>query len=377
MLGNYKIENNKIKFVGNKVVEPIDDVRERKFKPMSSNELFASLSENDHYYHLHVIDNAVFFAAVEYFKQQGVDWCNLPLTTKMISSPGEIYAGKKLDYTTDALPVNLKWFDSEDIYLAESSQFYLEIRLVIDQLDKVFSIYNSFRKEATDFSHLVEFQHIEFEGIVSFEENIEMYVGLLRHVTNYIVTNHRDSLAHYLTDEEIDQLQTSFDEKNITTITFKDTMKLLHENLGDHKYKKVTLENFGSYEEVALTRILNTHANVIEFPIEEIPFYHDASFTDKEGKKYAKNADFILLGYREVIGSGRRITDLEAIQKKAEFFNLPKEDYEPYIDLRKLENYKETCGFGLGWQRYVQWLTKMPYIWDVSHIPRGEHTPRP
>ena len=377
MLGNYTIENHKVKFLGNKVVDPIEDVRGDKFKPMSSSELFISLTKDDHFFHLHAIDNAVFFATIEYFRHQSVDWCNLPLTTKMISSPGEIYAGKKLDYTTDALPVNLKWFDAEDIYLAESSQFYLEIRLVIERLDKVFSIYNSFRKEAADFSHLSEFQHIEFEGKVSFEENIKMYIGLLRHITDYVIKNHRNSLAYYLNDEEIDELRTSFDEKNITTITFTDAMKLLYENIGDDKYKKVSLENFGSYEEVALTRILNTHANVVEFPIEEIPFYHDVSFADVDGKKYAKNADFILLGYREVVGSGRRITNLDAIQKKAEFFNLPNEDYEPYVNLRKLKNYKETCGFGLGWQRYVQWLIKMPYIWNVSHIPRGEHAPRP
>jgi aspartyl/asparaginyl-tRNA synthetase len=53
------------------------------------------------------------------------------------------------------------------------------------------------------------------------------------------------------------------------------------------------------------------------------------------------------------------------------------EDYEPYINLRELPNYKTTCGFGLGWQRYTQWLLKMPFIWQMSHIPRSEHLPKP
>ncbi|MDQ1344253.1 MAG: asparaginyl-tRNA synthetase [Patescibacteria group bacterium] len=30
--------------------------------------------------------------------------------------------------------------------------------------DSVFSIYNSFRKEPSDATHLSEFQHVEFEG---------------------------------------------------------------------------------------------------------------------------------------------------------------------------------------------------------------------
>src|SRR5690606_30000686 len=117
---------------------------------------------------------------------------------------------------------------------------------------------------------------------------------------------------------------------NIETLTFTDAMKLLREETKDKKYDEVSLKHFGSYEEVALTRILGKHVNVIEFPVEEIPFYHDASFTSVDGKKYAKNADLILLGYREVVGSGRRITNLEAIREKAKFFNLPAEDYEPY-----------------------------------------------
>lgn len=377
MLGVYSVDSGKIVYNGNNFINPISDVTNIKFKPTSSKELLDKLTNSRHFYHLHNIDNAIFYSSVEYFKSIGASWCNLPVTTKMISSPGEIYAGKKLNYTTDALPISLDWFDAGKIFLAESSQFYLELRLLIDRLDKVFSIYNSFRKEPADFSHLSEFQHIEFEGHVSFEENIKIYVGLLRYITKFIIENNYEDLSYYLSKSEIKDLETSFDDVNIETITFEDAMDLLADKLNDSKYKTKSLKNFGSYEEVALTRIIGKHCNVIEFPIEEIPFYHDLSFKDKNGKSYAKNADLILLGYREIVGSGQRITDVNAIQQKAEFFNLPLLDYEPYIDLRKMEKYRQTCGFGLGWQRYTQWLLKLPFIWEASHIPRGHFEPRP
>lgn len=378
MLGVYEInEQGSIAYVGNKVCPPIGDVRATQFKPQTSKSLLKGLATNDHLYHLHKIDAGMFLAAVEYFTTIDAEWCNLPLTTKMISSPGEIYAGKKLDYTTDALPVNLEWFDQGQIFLAESSQFYLELRLIIDRVDKVFSIYNSFRKEPADFSHLSEFQHIEFEGIIPFEENVTIYTGLLRHITSYLLEHNRDNLLYYLTEEEVKQLETSFDDTNIATLTFTEAMGILHKELKDDRYQEVSLKNFGSFEEIALTRILNKHCNVTEFPLEEIPFYHDAIFTSKAGQTFARNADFIMLGYREVIGSGQRITGIDTIKEKAKFFNLPAEDYEPYIDLRSQDNYKSTCGFGLGWQRYTQWLLKMPYIWDASHIPRGHYAPKP
>jgi len=377
MLGVYSVDSGKIVYNGNNFIKPISDVTNIKFRPNSSKELLDKLTNSRHFYHLHNIDNAIFNSSVEYFKLINASWCNLPITTKMISSPGEVYAGKKLDYTTDALPVTLDWFDQGKIFLAESSQFYLELRLLIDKLDKVFSIYNSFRKEPADFSHLSEFQHIEFEGHVNFKENVDIYIGLLKYMTNFIIKNNYEDLSCYLTESEIKELSTSFDGANIETVTFSDAMVLLADNLDNSVYKSLSLKNFGAYEEVALTRIISKHCNVIEFPIEEIPFYHDLSFKDKNGKSYAKNADLILLGYRETVGSGQRITDLGAIRQKAKFFNLPERDYEPYIQLRNMDNYKSTCGFGLGWQRYTQWLLKLPFIWDACHIPRGHLEPSP
>jgi len=377
MLGCYTAESGKIRYIGNNVSEQIANVRDVSFAPRKAAELVRGFKNNPQYLHLHNIDNAVHQAATSYFYGMGAEWCNLPLTTKMISSPGEVYAGKQLDYTSDALPVSLEWFDEGSIFLAESSQFYLEMRLLIPEVQRVFSIYNSFRKEKADFSHLAEFQHIEFEGKVSFEENIEVMIGLLRALTDHIVKNNASDLAYYLSDEDVSDLSQSFDDKNIERLTFTEAMKILRESLGDSKYKKVTLAHFGSYEEVALTRIVGKHCLVSEYPLEEIPFYHDASFTDVSGKKFAKNADFILLGGREVIGSGQRITSLDAIREKAKFFNLPVEDYEPYIKMREIEGFQATCGFGLGWQRYTQWLLQLPFIWDATHIPRGHHSPRP
>ena len=377
MLGNYDIRNGKIAYLGNKIQKGIDDIAIKLFTPTESNQLLSDFASNQHYQRLHDIDNSVFDASVDYFRSIGASWCNLPITTKMISSPGEVYAGQKLDYTTDALPVDLNWFDVGNIFLAESSQFYLEMRLIIEELSQVYSIYNSFRKEKVDFSHLAEFQHIEYEGKVDMEENIKILIGLIRHITKYILKNNRGSLSYYLTDDEINLLSTSFEPENIERLTFRQALDILAEKLGDDKYKAHSLRHFGSYEEVALTRIVGKHCLVTEFPLQEIPFYHVGGVIAENGKQYAKNADLILLGYREVIGSGQRITDLDTIRKKAEFFNLPPEDYEPYINMRKLDSYKTTSGFGLGWQRYTQWLLKMPYIWQMSHVPRSEHAPKP
>lgn len=373
----YEVDNKGINYIGNKSLSPIKHVNLSTFSPVGHEELFDKLISSGHYYYLHKIDSAVFSATVEYFRDIGADWVNLPLTTKMISSPGEIYAGKTIDYTTDAMPVTINWFDDKEIFLAESSQFYLEMRLLIDKVERVFSIYNSFRKEEADFTHLAEFQHIEFEGKIKFDENIDTYVGLLDYITKYLINNNHSDLLYYLEEHEIDSLRSSFEFDNIMTMKFVEVMDLLYEHTNEEKYKNHSLKSFGSYEEILATTLVGKHLNIIEFPLEEIPFYHDLSFINEDGKQFAKNSDFILHGYREVVGAGQRITDIEAIKKKAEFFNLPADDYEPYLDMRRRAEYETTCGFGLGWQRYTQWLLKLPFIWDASHIPRGHFQPKP
>lgn len=333
----------------------------------------------EYFYHLHKIDNGIFFGAVDYFRSIGSEWCNLPLTTLMISSPGEVYAGKTLDYTTDTLPVDISWFDNDrKIFLSESSQFYLELRLLIRNIDSVFSIYNSFRKEEADFCHLSEFQHIEFEGKISFEKNVEIFLNLIRQITRHLVEKETESLEYFVGKNGVKDLETVFSDENIIKITFKEALNALYKETGDDTYKEFSLKNFGAWEEVKLTEIFGgRHVIVTKFPLLQIPFYHNELMENENGISLAENADFILSGYRETIGSGTRISSPEALMEKAKIFNLPSADYEPYIQTRLQEGYQKTSGFGLGWQRYVQWVLRLPHIWDTTHVPRGHHLPRP
>lgn len=372
--GNIRV----ISYLGNKLSKPINDIKSVCFSQDVLDTRLDDVIKKEKYFHLHKIDNAVFNAAADYFRSIGAEWCNLPLTTKMISSPGEVYAGKVLNYTTDTLPVDITWFDeSERIYLSESSQFYLELRLLIDRVDQVFSIYNSFRKELADFCHLSEFQHIEYEGKVDFEKNIEIFICLMKHIVSYVLEHNMENLSHFLTQSEIEDLKQAFSDQNIVRITFKEVLDILYKDTSDPVYKEFSMKHFGAWEEIRLTEIFGKHVIVTEFPMLQIPFYHNSKRHDENGIALAENADFILYGYRETVGSGTRISDPEALLQKAKQFNLPEEDYAPYLKTRDYEHYRETSGFGLGWQRLTQWLLKLPVIWEASHIPRGHHAPRP
>jgi aspartyl/asparaginyl-tRNA synthetase len=336
-------------YLGNRRTRPIADVLGVPFRAEMVTNRVVDLANDAAYHHLHKIDNALFFATVDYFRRIGAEWCNLPLTTLMISSPGEVYAGQKLDYTTDTLPIELDWFDGgRRVFLAESSQFYLELRLLVPHLERVFSIYNSFRKERADASHLSEFQHVEFEGRVGFEENLQTALGLMRHITRYILEHNVADLRFFLEDEDVESLAGQLDDAAVERLTFREALALLYRDTGDAAYKQHSMQHFGAWEEVRLTQILGRHALLTEFPLLQIPFYHDIAKVGDDGVPLANNADLILYGYREVVGAGVRIRDIPALQEKARQFNLPLDDYEPYLQSRRVAGYQQTAGFGMG-----------------------------
>jgi aspartyl/asparaginyl-tRNA synthetase len=330
------------------------------------------------FFHLANIDNWVFFATIEYFKGLRVKWFNLPLTTLMISSPWEIYAWQRLNYTTDTLPIEiLNWFGSEKrIFLSESSQFYLELWLLINNLNQVFSIYNSFRKEESDATHLSEFQHIEYEWKVDLEQNIKVFMWLFEHIFDYLLVNNKNDLLCFLTETELNK-KIDLVKKWPIKIWFREALNLLYKETWDEKYKEFSLKNFWIWEEIKLTEILWWNVIIEKFPMLQIPFYHAIAKEEIDWVPIAKNVDFILYWYRETIWAWERIKDKEVLLEKAKIFNLPEIDYLPYLKTRDFNDYEITSWFGMWWQRLVQWLTNQPYIYESTIFPRTHLIPNP
>lgn len=162
-----------------------------------------------------------------------------------------------MDYTTDTLPVEIPdWFGSgKRIFLSESSQFYLELQLLIPQLKQVFSIYNSFRKERADATHLSEFQHIEYEGKVDAEENIKIFTGLFDAIIQHVFKNNEADLRFFLSDVQFEQKKKIALQKPVR-MSFYNALEMLYQETGDEKYKEFSLKNFGTWEEVKLTEMM-------------------------------------------------------------------------------------------------------------------------
>jgi asparaginyl-tRNA synthetase len=84
----------------------------------------------------------------------------------------------------------------------------------------------------------------------------------------------------------------------------------------------------------------------------------------------ALGVDFLASeGYGEIIGGGQRIHDLALLERRIKEYDLPREAYEWYIDLRKYGSFPHS-GFGLGVERTVAWICGIKHIRETIPFPR-------
>jgi len=378
MLGPYTTnKDGTISYKGNKVFKPIKNINSIDVPIKEFEKRVEQFNTDKMWGHIAKINHQINMSANLYFEELGSTFTILPLTTRMISSPGGVYGKEAVNYTTDTCPITIKWFElPNEAFLSESSQIYLELALMQKGIDSVYSIYNSFRKEKADATHLSEFHHIEYEGKVDQIKNETIALGLIKRIILDLLKNNEKDLEYFLSNERLKELK-EFAKNiiDIPKITFKEALNLLFKETGNKKYKEFSFKHFKSWEEVKITEILGNMVLIREFPLLEVPFYH--AVVDGREPKVANNADIIWPGYREIIGSGHRVRSEKELEEKSEIFNLPKEDYKPYLQIRKSKNYKTTSGFGLGWERLLQGLLEMPFIWSANQFPRVDATLKP
>jgi asparaginyl-tRNA synthetase len=125
--------------------------------------------------------------------------------------------------------------------------------------------------------------------------------------------------------------------------------------------------DFGGSDETVITRLFDTPIMVYNWPKEIKAFY----MKEAEGKPgYAKGVDVLAPeGYGEIVGGGERETDNEKLIAAIKKHELPMEVFEWYLDLRRFGSVPH-AGFGLGLERLVCWICKLPHVRESIPFPR-------
>jgi asparaginyl-tRNA synthetase len=98
---------------------------------------------------------------------------------------------------------------------------------------------------------------------------------------------------------------------------------------------------------------------------------------DPDDARLALGADLLAPeGYGEVIGGGERASSLQYLLDQIAHEGLNQADYEWYLDVRRYGSVPH-AGFGLGLERAVAWICKLPHVRETAPYPRMMGTLRP
>ncbi len=260
----------------------------------------------------------------------------------------------------------VKYFDREDVYLTQSSQFYLEA--LIYTLEKVYTIAPSFRAEPSRTRrHLTEFWHAEAEEAWL---QFDGLLGLLEDFISYIVKKVLDERAEELSilgrkTEPLENVKPPFPR-----VHYDEAIKILKSK----GFKIEWGDDLGADEERALTLEFDRPILLHHFPEKAKAFYHR---NDPSAPDTTLSVDVLAPeGYGEIVGGGERIYDYDELLEKIRRFGLNPEDYYWYLDLRKYGTVPH-AGFGLGIDRLVMWICGLDHIRDAIPFPRDIRRIRP
>ncbi len=125
--------------------------------------------------------------------------------------------------------------------------------------------------------------------------------------------------------------------------------------------------DLGGSDETVITRLFDTPIMVYNWPHEVKAFYMKR---DSNNPELAKGVDVLAPeGYGEIVGGGERETNKDWLVEKIKEHELPMEAFEWYLDLRRYGSVPHS-GFGLGLERLVAWVCKLPHVRETIPFPR-------
>ena len=268
------------------------------------------------------------------------------------------------------------YFD-EKAYLAQTGQLYNEANIMA--FGKVYCFGPTFRAEKSKTRrHLTEFWMVEpemayfdLDDLMDFEEQFVSYVVQTTLAKRKVELDllERDLTALEKVAPPFPRI--SYDEAIERLHALRDATddpaekELLHIEWGD---------DFGSPHETELTKQFEKPVFVYGYPTQVKAFYMEPWPGRPE---VCKSVDLLAPeGYGEIIGGSERMSDPDKLIEAIKRHDLPQENYEWYLDLRRFGSVPHS-GFGLGLERTVAWICGLEHIRETSPFPRMLNRMRP
>ncbi len=314
------------------------------------------------------VRNALAFATHRFFQEQGFLYINTPIITASdCEGAGELFRVTTLDIEKGKGDPNDDFF-KRAAYLTVSGQ--LEGEIYATALSDIYTFGPTFRAENSNTSrHLAEFWMIEpemaFADIHDDMDNAEAYV---RYVISYALEHCQEDLAlfdGFISKGLLERLRVVKDAP-FTRITYTDAIDILQKSGKTFEYPvSWGMDLQSEHERFLCEEHFKGPVIVRNYPKGIKAFYMRANDDDKT----VAAMDILVPGIGELVGGSQREERHDILEQRIAAANLPKESLWWYLELRKYGTVPH-AGYGVGFERLIQYVTGMENIRDVIPFPR-------
>lgn len=331
------------------------------------------------------VRNALAYATHKFFQENGFVWISSPIITASdCEGAGEQFCVTTLipssreatDSTVEAIPKAkdglIDWsqdFFGKPAFLTVSGQ--LNAETYATALSDVYTFGPTFRAENSNTSrHLAEFWMIEPElAFADLNDDMACATAYLQYVVTYILENCKEDMEFFNTwiEKGIINRLSDVAEKNFVQLTYTDAVELLLRANKKFEFPVKWGCDLQSEHERYITEVAFGGCPVIirDYPKDIKAFYMRRN---DDGKTVAA-MDMLVPRVGELIGGSQREERLEYLEERLDDLNLNKDSYWWYLDLRRYGSVPH-AGFGLGFERLVQFATGIDNIRDAIPFPR-------
>src|SRR6266550_4605081 len=311
-----------------------------------------------------------------FFDQNGFVWVNTPIITASdAEGAGALFRVSTLDManlprTSEGKVDFARDFFGKEAFLTVSGQLNVEAYCLA--LTKVYTFGPTFRAENSNTSrHLAEFWMIEPEiAFADLSDNAALAEGLLKYTFEALLKEREEDLAFF--DERIEKGLIAKLEgivgSEFVRMDYGEAIGVLERAKGE-KFEfpvKWGIDLQSEHERYLTEKHAKKPVVVMNYPKDIKAFYMRVN---DDGKTVAA-MDVLAPGIGEIIGGSQREERLDMLDARIAEMGLHAKDYWWYRDLRRYGTVPH-AGFGLGFERAIQYATGMENIRDVIPFPRA------
>ncbi|MBT5975893.1 MAG: asparagine--tRNA ligase [Flavobacteriaceae bacterium] len=338
------------------------------------------------------VRSALAFAVHEFFQEEGFFYVNTPIITGSdAEGAGEMFHVSTLDPKnpplTESGDIDYKSdFFGKETNLTVSGQ--LEAEAYALGLGDVYTFGPTFRAENSNTTrHLAEFWMIEPEmAFYDLNDNMDLAEKFITSVLKKVLSRCEKDLLFLeerFNNEEKSKPQLERSpmgllekirfvvENDFKRVSYTEAYEILRNSKPNKKKKfQFPITEWGvdlqsEHERYLVEKHFNCPVILYDYPANIKAFY----MRRNDDEKTVRAMDILFPGIGEIVGGSQREERLEVLEKRIEEMGIDKKELWWYIDLRRFGSVPHS-GFGLGFERLVQFTTGMNNIRDVIPFPR-------